>query len=167
MKKTQHGSALIFSLIVLLVMTLIGITAMNTSTLEEKMATNDRNQKMAFQSAESAIIEAENTIEAMSWNGGLQAAFATNTPPGYYDTGDPLNVYNAAAACVAGTPIIATDLAPCFMVKNLRVELPLMSQQFGGTGFATQVSRITARGTDNTATANVLLQTHYRKELTP
>ena len=36
----QHGSVLIISLIILVAMTLIGITAMRTSVLEEKMAGN-------------------------------------------------------------------------------------------------------------------------------
>ncbi len=56
--KQQHGSVLIISLLILLVMTIIGISAMSSSTMEEKMAANDRNQKAIFQNAESALVTA-------------------------------------------------------------------------------------------------------------
>ncbi len=60
--KQQHGSALIISLLILLVMTIIGISAMSSSTMEEKMAANDRNQKAIFQNAESALVTASTAL---------------------------------------------------------------------------------------------------------
>jgi len=58
----QQGAILIVSLLLLLVMTLIGITAMNTTVLEEKMAGNSRQRQLAFQSAEAALRHAENWL---------------------------------------------------------------------------------------------------------
>ena len=52
-RSKQSGSALIISLMILIVMTLIGITGMGTSGLEEKMAGNDRDAALAFQAAEA------------------------------------------------------------------------------------------------------------------
>ena len=43
MKSSQTGSALIVSLMILLVLTLIGVTAMSGSNLEEKMSGNSRD----------------------------------------------------------------------------------------------------------------------------
>ena len=63
--KQQRGVVLVTSLIMLLVMTLIGITGMQTTMLEEKMAGNYNDQNIAFQAAESTLIEAEELI--MSW----------------------------------------------------------------------------------------------------
>jgi type IV pilus assembly protein PilX len=57
----QRGAALVISLIILLVMTLIGISAMQTTTLEEKMAGNLRDRNLAFQAAESSL------QDAMAW----------------------------------------------------------------------------------------------------
>ncbi|MCX7100437.1 MAG: PilX N-terminal domain-containing pilus assembly protein, partial [Methylobacter sp.] len=54
----QSGAVLIISLIMLLLLTLIGTTAMQTSTLEEKMAGNLRDRDIAFQAAESALRDA-------------------------------------------------------------------------------------------------------------
>lgn len=53
--KHQQGAVLILSLIILLVMTLIGLASMNTSLMQEKMATNAQKTNTTFQAAESSI----------------------------------------------------------------------------------------------------------------
>ncbi len=58
----QRGAALIVSLILLLVMTLLGATAMQGTVLEEKMAGNFRDMNLAFQAAEVALRDAESDI---------------------------------------------------------------------------------------------------------
>ena len=50
----QKGIVLISSLIMLLVMTMIGVSAMRGSALEERMSANDMNHNKVFQAAESA-----------------------------------------------------------------------------------------------------------------
>ena len=55
---SQHGSALIIGLIFLVLLTVVGITAMQTTTLEEKMAGNQRDRSVAFQAAETALRDA-------------------------------------------------------------------------------------------------------------
>ncbi len=55
----QRGAVLIVSLIFLLLMTLIGVTAMQTTTLQERMAGNMRDQNLAFQAAEAALRQGE------------------------------------------------------------------------------------------------------------
>lgn len=57
--KRQAGAVLFISLIMLLVLSVIGVTAMQTTTLEEKMAGNLRDQTLAFQAAEAALREGE------------------------------------------------------------------------------------------------------------
>ena len=54
-KSRQQGVALIMSLVILLVLTILGIQGMQTSTFEEKMAGNFRDKQMAFEAAESAL----------------------------------------------------------------------------------------------------------------
>ncbi|MCC5858552.1 MAG: hypothetical protein JJT90_10370 [Ectothiorhodospiraceae bacterium] len=60
--RRERGAALIISLLLLLVMTLIGVTAMQTSTLQERMAGNTRDRNLAFQSAEAALREGEDWV---------------------------------------------------------------------------------------------------------
>jgi type IV pilus assembly protein PilX len=60
--RLQQGSVLVISLILLLVMTLLGLSAMQNSVMEEMMAGNTRDKHLAFQSAEAALRDAENRI---------------------------------------------------------------------------------------------------------
>lgn len=61
----QSGAVLIISLIMLLLLTLIGTSSMQTTSLEEKMAGNFRDRNLAFQAAESAIRDAELDIRGI------------------------------------------------------------------------------------------------------
>ena len=60
----QKGAALIVSLIVLLVLTLIGVAGMNTSVMQERMAVNSQNSNRAFQAAESTVSALTNQLYA-------------------------------------------------------------------------------------------------------
>jgi type IV pilus assembly protein PilX len=59
----QSGAVLIISLIVLLLLTLIGASSIQTTSLEEKMAGNLRDRNLAFQAAESALNAAEASLD--------------------------------------------------------------------------------------------------------
>jgi type IV pilus assembly protein PilX len=67
-KKYQHfqkkhaGVVLVISLIFLVLLTLIGITGMQLSGLQEKMASNMSDKNIAFQAAEDALKTAENKV---------------------------------------------------------------------------------------------------------
>lgn len=51
----QSGAALFISLIMLLALTIIGLSAANRSNLQERMASNLHIQNLAFNAAESAV----------------------------------------------------------------------------------------------------------------
>jgi len=65
MKHTKHqkGAVLIVSLVMLIIMTLLGISGMNNTVMQERMAGNQRNSTLAFQAAEAALRAAENDID--------------------------------------------------------------------------------------------------------
>lgn len=54
-KSRQGGAVLIVSLILLVVMTLLGLSSMSTTSLQEKMAANSQEGTRAFQAAESGL----------------------------------------------------------------------------------------------------------------
>lgn len=60
--RQQSGAVLVISLIMLLLLNIIGVTALQTTTLEEKMAGNMRDRIIAFQAAEAALRDAEADI---------------------------------------------------------------------------------------------------------
>ena len=51
----QKGTALFISLMLLLLMTIIGLNALNTATSDERMALNSQHEQEVFHAAESAI----------------------------------------------------------------------------------------------------------------
>lgn len=55
MMKSQRGATLIVGMIMLLLMAIIGVSAIQTTTLQERMSGNMRDSTMAFQAAEVAI----------------------------------------------------------------------------------------------------------------
>lgn len=60
----QKGVVLIVSMVMLLLLTLIGITGSGVTSLEERMAGNARDQNIAFQAAESTLLAAEQFVLA-------------------------------------------------------------------------------------------------------
>lgn len=64
----NRGAVLLVSLVILLVMTLLGVSTMQSTTLDLQMATNNQSRQEAFQAAESALVLVEESIEASSYN---------------------------------------------------------------------------------------------------
>ena len=62
----ERGVVLVVSLIMLLVLTLLGVTAMQSTIMQERMAGNAREVSMAFQAAEAALRDGENALIALT-----------------------------------------------------------------------------------------------------
>jgi type IV pilus assembly protein PilX len=93
----QSGIVLIVSFIILLLLTIIGISGMKVTGLEEKMAGNDRDQNVAFQSAEAALRAGEARIDTIYSDGnGSISSFCGNTVGLYHEV-------NLCTANVAAT----------------------------------------------------------------
>jgi type IV pilus assembly protein PilX len=58
----QRGAILITSMLLLLVLTIIGVTVMQMSRMQERMAGNSRDVNLAFQAAEGVMRSAELSI---------------------------------------------------------------------------------------------------------
>lgn len=165
--RRQRGTALITSLIFLLLLTIMGITAVGTATLEERMAGNMKDQYLAFQAAESALRYAESQLANMPAAPPLSAAlsndadidvvaFGTVTDPATRDrtwwitNGEE---YGGTTTRIEG---VADD--PRFVIEERqRVEgITLNASPDGLTYY-----RITARGVGATRSAQVVLQSTY------
>ncbi len=55
----QRGATLVVSLAILVIITLLGVTAMRTSVFEEKMSSNLQDKQLSFQASESTLREGE------------------------------------------------------------------------------------------------------------
>jgi type IV pilus assembly protein PilX len=93
----NKGVILIVALVMLLVMTTIGVTTMSGSTLQERMASNYREQAVAQINAEAALLSGEQFLNALAGGDGrltlaeIEAVFGVvdgdaNAPQGLYST---------------------------------------------------------------------------------
>jgi type IV pilus assembly protein PilX len=64
--RTQRGAIMVVSLLLLLVMTVLALTASQTTTLQERMAGNARDTDLAFQAAEAGLRDAEASLAALA-----------------------------------------------------------------------------------------------------
>ncbi len=78
----QHGVALFIALVVLLIITLVGVSSLQSTRIEERMAANSLDRDTAFQAAEAALAAGETGIEALPV--AFEATFTANTG-GYYE----------------------------------------------------------------------------------
>ncbi|MGH8454907.1 MAG: pilus assembly PilX family protein [Nevskiales bacterium] len=62
-RRQQHGIVLVVGLIVLLVMTLIGLSAARSTLLEERMSGSSTDNNVAFQAAEAALRAGELSLQ--------------------------------------------------------------------------------------------------------
>lgn len=69
--RKQRGAVLAVALMILLVMTMVGISGMRGTVLQERMAYNTKDRNQAFQAAESAMRDAEIYIESIVTTGAF------------------------------------------------------------------------------------------------
>jgi len=84
--RRQHGMSLLFALLILLVMSVSVVAAIQVSGLQERSAGNYRNRTIAFNSAESALRDAEaylssDTIILPLFDGSTAGHYARNGLP--------------------------------------------------------------------------------------
>ena len=73
----QGGVALIVALILLVVMTLVGLSGLRNVTLEERMTSNTFDRSISFQAAEAALKEAEAEVQDKAALAVMQPALGT------------------------------------------------------------------------------------------
>ena len=90
--RSQRGVSLIVALVMLIVLTLIGVSSMNTAIVELKMAGSAQQQSIALNRANEALRVGEDDVEAIV-NAASAFDFAASGD-GYYVPADGINVYN-------------------------------------------------------------------------
>ncbi len=168
----QHGAALVTSLIILLVLTVLGVSAMSTSSLEELMAGNLRDQNLSFQAAEAALQDGERYID--SWGGTPPTATSGGTNNGVY-TQDEFGLYelypfdtaiwNNAVATTYGadTGIAISNLGevavlPMYIIEEEDFVAKDASFKAQAQREGAYYYRVTARGVGASSNAVTLLQ---------
>jgi len=170
--KNQRGVALFISLVLLLVLTIIGVSAVQTTSLEERMARNTNDSVLAFESAEVALRTAESFLRN---NVNTTALFPAGGNNGLWKSADYLQTERWQQANVwSGTNSVklpANSVAgvadqPRYIIEWVatvqRSENPYqMNQSYSALFDRIEIFRITARGVGGTNNARVLLQSTF------
>lgn len=77
-KIRQNGATLVVAMLMLLVLTVLGLTTMTMTRFEERMAGNSRDVNLAFQGAEAGLRDAEERVR--TWNEFTLPAACTTAP---------------------------------------------------------------------------------------
>jgi len=174
-RSRQQGVVLFLSLVLLLVLTIISISAVQTTSLEERMARNARDSMLAFQAAESALRDAERSIETVVstvpfTDGGANGLW-TIAPFGQPDRWIDADIWGDARSVQAPTQIDGVADQPRFIVEHVASVLrdenayQVTDPYSGTTVDQIEIFRVTARGVGGSENAQVLLQTTYGRIL--
>jgi len=163
----QQGMALTVSLIMLVLLTILAISSMKTTILDEKMAGNYKDANTAFQAAEAAIVEAERylaTTESLpAFNGSVAGLHtASSNTESQWNTIDWDSTSGAKYITYNGTlEGVSESLKPKYIIEKMhRVLIPGKSLESGTKSI--QYYRISTRATGNTDSARTFTQVVYR-----
>ena len=168
--QTQAGVTLVFSLVILVTLTILGVTSFQNTRTELSMAGNLRESGLTFNAAEAGLRAAENVIDSSA-----SAAVFSNTAIGYFDESD-LDPDYVNDATWTNLPHATTTLAyvlaqPKYIVKYLgdRSENEVAKVNIGGygssqPGITVSNFRVTARGTGQAGNARRYVQSYFGKD---
>tara|TARA_A100001037_G_scaffold303393_2_gene337272 strand:+ start:2405 stop:2983 length:579 start_codon:yes stop_codon:yes gene_type:complete len=161
------GAVLFISLVVLLALTLLGVSGVQTATLELRMARNQHDYALALQAAESALREGEHWLASA----GQSAAFSqvgvnglwTVAPLGERSRWELPGVWGDGRSVASPSPVVSLSAAePRYLVEHLESVAALGSDgSVDESAAPAKVFRVTARGVGATDGAVVLLQSTF------
>ncbi|MBU2711868.1 pilus assembly PilX family protein [Zooshikella harenae] len=170
----QQGIVLVISLVILLLLSIVGINAMMTTSLDEKMSANLKDHNTAFQAAEAALREGEETVDALvtlsvfnnDGDEGMYSLAAAKDSPWKtidWSTSTKLRALSTTIAGLADQPKYIIEHFTS--VTSEEEELNLMNVGESTGSGATEVFRITAHGVGTSAGSQVILQTTFAKRI--
>jgi type IV pilus assembly protein PilX len=183
----QRGSALIISLVFLLLLTILGMGAMQSSTLQERMAGNTRDYNVAFQAAEAGLRAGEAELSAATAIPAYDGSSAGHILPltdvntgngGFWESYDWLG----AASLTTGSKQVGSDLllnsannpryvieqfpvAPCEEDVTSDFSAGKAGQRAAASASNCQIYRVTTRASSNTGDSVIILQSMYKRRV--
>lgn len=163
----QRGIALVVSLMMLLVLTLIGVTAMQLSTRQEKMAGNTRDLDLALQAAEAGLRFGELRLTASA------LPEATSLPAGWYHIDEaPAPRWNNPAVWNANPTMtypLHADFWDVARAPNVAIEDMGLIEDLDGSLAADAMPdyirayRVSSRAFGGAAATQVVLQSTFQR----
>ena len=178
--RKQQGVALVVSLVILVSLTMLGLTSIQRTTTDLAMAGNQREIGLMFQSAEIGLHAAEDYIDINNSTAdydnttlGLYTVQDSNTGyggPNYFDKSQWEN--NSSPAGTSLVSDLKLKEEPRFMIEYLgdRRQNPQTAGAIGGYGTQqpgdiVSIYRSTARGAGLTGNSFRYVQSYYGKKI--
>jgi type IV pilus assembly protein PilX len=165
----QSGVVMLVSLIMLLLLTIIGLTGSKVTGLEEKMAGNMRDKNLAFQAAESALKEGEAAVtngNAFNCTNGrfqqmdINCDATKEATPAWegVDWAGTKTVNTADDAVLYSNGDLNLDVNPAYIIEDMGLRDADGDGDKTDAGVDQHVYRVTARATGGSLSAVVILQ---------
>ena len=164
----NQGVALVIGLIMLTMVTLLAVTSMQSTTLQELMSSNLKDQMTAFEAAETAIHAAEEFLDSDQFNlGAFDNDFSDGLVKFSYDDIWSQIDWATDSEQVADIPGVTT--APRYVIQYIGPVTTELNQlnienaygQEAATDTLVEMFKITARGTGGSDNTVVVLETMY------
>lgn len=171
----QKGTILVISLLILVVLTIIGVSSMGSSSLQERMAGNFRDRQIAFQAAEMTLAYAEDFARD-----SIVSTSVFNDTNGLYSKGNgPTSQDAFTTSWWTGTNsrVMPTTIAEVRTQPRYTIEYrgdtgeeegtSINLSNYGNTSTGGQISnfRVTVYATGLSDNTVVILQSNYGKRL--
>lgn len=193
MREKQQGSVIIISLIMMLLLTIIGLTGVRMSNLEEGMSGSFRDHHLAFQAAEAALSEAEAFVENTTFSttnfqsgctgsqcftstctAGLcfdgsfpsSGAPASSCTPGLTNPWESWTLWDNSGKVISATALTGTSSAAKYIIEFRCFMVKDDTKSNASTSIFAEWAfsfRITALARGGTADSLVMLQSTFKK----
>ena len=181
----QRGATLIVALIILLLVTILGISSIRTATVEERMAASTRDKDIALQAAEAALVSAETYLATLANAAAFNDSCSNGlcTPLASLANGERWEnealcsgkgIWDCGSQAVASTVFSDTGTVyakpPRYFIELLTEYEPqgdnINAYNYGSEITNTQITvfRITALGYGGTEDAKVVLQSTFARK---
>ncbi|MGE3319034.1 MAG: PilX N-terminal domain-containing pilus assembly protein [Candidatus Berkiella sp.] len=163
---SQKGMVLVVGLIFLMILTLIGVSAMNSTALSEKLTQNLRDTTAAFEAAEASMTDGEAWLQVqtaaptavVTCTSSPCKVWAANTLGTVYQ--QPSSWWQSNATNFSST-LYGVAAQPQYIIEFHSFVPYELSPQTLGKGQGYYFYRVNARGTGATSNAQVNLQSIY------
>lgn len=178
----EEGAVLVLGMLTLVLLTIIGVAATNTGTLESEISGNEKTYKQAFYAAELALVSGESVVEALANRSELNEG----STPGRYAPGSlgfdhtafqlgkkgatpaqwqALHWDNTDSAALLNLPSGLNKLgaAPRYTIEQREFKSDSLGRgiTYGEAGI--YYFNVAALGTGGSTAANVILETIYAR----
>jgi len=171
-RKRQTGASLIVSLMLLVVLTLLGLSGMQSTIMQERMSSNVRDKGLAFQAAESAVRGGEDWVKNQTISKLVpQDGSSCSAPCNLVGLGDYLNMttrnfswWETTGRAYTDMPTGAVASAPRFIVEEHSIQRDSLADATDNNSPPVRtLYRLTAVGVGGTVTAESMIETLYAR----